>query len=326
MNQAALFKSVLSDDIQKYISMKRSLGYKYDAEEYILCLFDAYWIQHNGESQSVTMESLAEWVRQRPTEGKSFQYARVHLVKQLMVFRNSLGKHSYVPMDKIKCPRRPVVHVLTLDEIQALFQGIDTFRPARPTAETLRISKEYPVAFRLLVSTGLRRSEVVSILIEDIDFSCRTIMIRNAKGHRDRVISISEDMAELLKNYLDFLDNAVHGQNQWLFPSIDPMGHLNSASLGAMFNRVWEQTIYASTCAKKPTVHSLRHSFVVFRINTWIEQGIDTRIMMPYLSRHLGHKSPDETFYYYHQVQDSLNVIHQMDQTSEAVIPEVRCR
>lgn len=326
MNQTALFKSSLSDDIQKFLNMKRALGYKYDDEEYILRLFDTYWIQHNGESQSATMDSLAEWVKQRPTEGKSFQYARVQLVKQLMEFRNSRGKLSYVPMDKIKCPKHPVIHVLNRDEIQALFQGIDAFRPTRPTSETLRISKEYPAALRLIASTGLRRSEAASILIQDIDFSCHIIMIRNAKGHKDRIISISEDMSDLLKNYLCFLENAVQGQIKWLFPSINPIEHLNSASLESIFNRAWMQTTYASTCAKKPTVHSLRHSFVVSRINSWIEQGIDTRVMMPYLSHHLGHKSPDETFYYYHQVQESLKAIHQMDQTSEAVIPEVRCR
>lgn len=71
------------------------------------------------------MEALSGWVKQLPTEGKSSQYARIHTVKQLMLFRNSLGKHSYVPMDKIKAPKRPVIHVLSEYEIQELFTKIE---------------------------------------------------------------------------------------------------------------------------------------------------------------------------------------------------------
>lgn len=73
-------------------------------------------------------------------------------------------------------------------------------------------------------------------------------------------------------------------------------------------------------------IHSLRHTFVVIRINAWMEQGVDTSVMLPYLSRHLGHKSADETFYYYHQVLESLEIIRRKDRISPLVLPEVRMR
>jgi hypothetical protein len=57
-----------------------------------------------------------------------------------------------------------------------------------------------------------------------------------------------------------------------------------------------------------------------------MEKGKKLELMMPYLSRHLGHKSPDETFYYYHQVYDSFRTIRQMDKLSAEVLPEVRVR
>ena len=52
------FKSILASDIESFISMKRSLGYRYNSEEYILHRFDTYWEKVNGTSDSVTMESL----------------------------------------------------------------------------------------------------------------------------------------------------------------------------------------------------------------------------------------------------------------------------
>lgn len=317
------FKSALAPDIENFISMKRSLGYKYNAEEYILHRFDVYWIDVNGSISSVTMESLAGWVKQQPTEGKSFQYARIHTVRQLMIFRNSIGKPSYIPRVKIRCPRRPVIHVLSQEEILSLFHEIDTYRPARPSKDTLRISKEYPVLFRLILTTGLRRSEAVSIRIQDFDMDSRTIIILDAKGHKDRIISLSSDMSQLIKRYLKFLEPSGSG---WMFPAVDIHNHLSPAALEDRFNRFWRKTIYAEHCSPKPTVHSMRHTFVIMRINGWIKDGVDTAVMIPYLCRHLGHKSAEETFYYYHQVVDSLEIIRKNDTLSPSVLPEVRIR
>lgn len=320
------FTSILAEDIQTFINMKRALGYKYVSEEYVLCKFDKYWKHTNGDSDSITMESLAEWVKQMPTEGKTSQYSRINIIKQFLIFRNSLGKASYIPMNKIKCPRRPVVHVLSQDEINALFYEIDTYRPARPSSETLRISKEYPVLFRLLLTTGLRRSEAVSIRIADFRSNENIIVIRNAKGHKDRIISVSDDMALLLKEYIQFIKHTVSETTEWIFPAVDMNKHLSAGALSIKFDTFWKKTRYADTCAKKPTLHSLRHTFVVMRINQWIENDIDTTVMLPYLSRHLGHKSAEETFYYYHQVLDSLKIIQKKDSLSAQVIPEARTR
>ena len=320
------FNSVLGSDIDSFINQKRALGYKYNTEEYILHRFDAYWERTNGSSDSVTMESLSGWVKQLPTEGKTSQYTRIHIVKQLMAFRNSIGKPSYVPMDKIKCLKHPVVHVLSADEIQELFAEIDSFRPKRPTTETLRISKEYPVLFRLILTTGLRKSEAVSIQISELHLKERIIEIRNAKGHKERIISLSEDMALLLEKYCCYIQIMITAQNKWLFPAVNPEFHISPSALSSRFNRFWNQTSYATHCSKKPTVHSLRHTFVVIRINTWLENGIDTSVMLPYLSKDLGHKSVNETFYYYHQVLESLNLIQQKDMLSSYVLPEVRIR
>lgn len=182
---------------------------------------------------------------------------------------------------------------------------------------------EYPVLFRLILTTGLRKSEVVSLRIQDFDTDKHTMLIRNAKGHKDRIISLSSDMSQLMERYLKYMK---HLESEWMFPAVDPHYHLSSAALGDRFNRFWNKTAYAEKCNPKPTIHCMRHTFVVMRINNWIEDGVDTAVMIPYLCRHLGHKSAEETFYYYHQVLDSLEIIRQNDTLSSTVLPEVRVR
>lgn len=322
----APFTSVLATDIQGFLDMKRSLGYKYDVEEYLLHVFDRYWNESNGSNPIITMDSLTEWVKQRTTECKSTQSQRISIVRQFTLYMNGIDKVSYVPMDKIRCPRRPAVHILSSDEIKALFKEIDEYRPSRPTVETARMANEYRVIFRLILSTGLRRKEAVSIKLQDLNMKDQSITVNNAKGRKDRVVCFSSDMSDILKEYLLYLQDVLDEESSWLFPSVLESEHLSSGGLAIRFRAFWNKTSYSKKCEKAPTIHALRHTFVVFRMNEWIEKGIEFKAMMPYLSRHLGHKSPDETFYYYHQVLDAFRIIHQKDTLAPTVLPEVRVR
>lgn len=87
--------------------------------------------------------------------------------------------------------------------------------------------------------------------------------------------------------------------------------------------KFWAKTSCSNNCDKKPTVHSLRHTFVVKRMNLWMEQNLSLNTMMPYLSKFLGHHGKNETFYYYHQVDSAFKIIKKKDKISEIVIPEV---
>lgn len=58
-------------------------------------------------------------------------------------------------------------------------------------------------------------------------------------------------------------------------------------------------------------------------MNLWAEEGLDLQVMMPYLSRYLGHKSINETFYYYYLVSDAYKTVAKKDTVASAVIPEV---
>ena len=101
-----------------------------------------------------------------------------------------------------------------------------------------------------------------------------------------------------------------------------------SANLGRMsidkkFSEFWDMTPFAGTVDKKPKVQSLRHTFVVDKMNEWMENGIDTAVMMPYLSRYLGHSSISETQYYFHTIEQIFPVIRRHDAAIQRLVPQV---
>lgn len=320
-----IYSSALSVYMNGLIDEKRALGYKYNTEAYVLEKLDRYWVEQGYTSPEITIGRLEKWLSPSKKESVSSVSQRAYTVKQLALYMNARNIPAYIPLNREK-RHKPIIHILNPDEIKKVFSVIDQYRPARPTSETLRMAAEYKVIFRLILTTGLRRTEAASIRVKDVDVDSGMIAVFGAKGAKDRTVYLADDMNEMLAEYIQSLDSGMDGSLEWLFPGIDKEKHISPGNLGIKFHDFWKKTGCKSTNGKNPTVHSLRHTYVVIRMNAWMEQGIDFRIMMPYLSRSLGHKSPNETYYYYHQVADAFRIIQRKDTMASVVIPEVRIR
>lgn len=321
----SVFQSVLAPFIEEFLATKRALGYRYNSEENVLKRFDRYWMAVAENSETIDETSMEKWLRQSSTEGKSSLEQRINTVKQFCLYMNGIGKNAYVPNIKVH-RNKPLIHVFTREEMKELFHVIDSFIPVHQSPDVTRMAEEYPVIFRLYASTGLRRTEAVTLRYENINWDNRSITILNAKGRKDRVVFLSEDMTGILRNYSEKIRETYRIKTQWLFPAVDVSKHLSSGALSIRFRAFWNQTECAGHCEKRPTIHSFRHTFVVFRVNLWMKQGSDTSVLMPYLSRYLGHKSEQETYYYYHQVLDAFELIRKQDDRLGSVMPEVRVR
>ncbi len=64
----------------------------------------------------------------------------------------------------------------------------------------------------------------------------------------------------------------------------------------------------ADKAARRPSLHSFRHSFAVRRLRAWHEAGQDVRALLPTLSVHLGHLRPEDTYWYLTATPELLRV------------------
>jgi len=62
-------------------------------------------------------------------------------------------------------------------------------------------NKKHKAIIMLAFSVGLRVSEVINLKIEDIDSKRMIINIRQAKGRKDRVVPLSENVLNMLREY-----------------------------------------------------------------------------------------------------------------------------
>ena len=129
---------------------------------------------------------------------------------------------------------------------------------------------------------GLRVSEIVHLKLKDIDSERMVINIRNAKGKKDRQVSLSPLLLKQLRKYYQ-----EYHPKEYLFEGVNG-GMYSVRSLQQVFKA-------AKTGAGNPKtggIHSLRHSYATHLL----EQGTDVKIIQELL----GHNSLKTTERYLH--------------------------
>jgi len=176
----------------------------------------------------------------------------------------------------------------------------------------------------LLYGCGMRLMEVVRLRILDVDFDYQQILIRNAKGKKDRIVPIPEKLIVALKNQIDvarelhhedikggfgmvylpealsrkYPNAAFESRWQYVFPataiSADPQTgirrrhHIHENGLQKTIRKVTERV----GIMKRVTCHVLRHSFATHLL----ENGYDIRTVQELL----GHADVSTTMIYTH--------------------------
>ena len=214
-------------------------------------------------------------------------------------------------LDNINRPtnKRRIPSVLTKEEVASLFLFLD--------GELLLLA-------RLLYGTGMRLMEGLRLRIKDVDFDRHVIVVREAKGNKDRVVMLPRSLAAMLKAQIlaarvqwgaDRVAQrggveAPHALEKkypkvgytwawfWMFPSptlsIDPRSgverrhHLFEERL----QRGLKRAVASAGIAKPVSVHTLRHSFATHLL----QAGTDIRTVQELL----GHSDVSTTMIYTH--------------------------
>jgi integrase len=324
MHKKYLYSSVFAPLINDYIAAHREAGFMYDTPAYWLYRFDQYCDKNLIKEASITKVLYDAWAVKADSTTKTSQCNRLQVLRTFSVYLNTLGIHSYIPTN-LPRPEKRVPYLMTDKDIREFFEQADRDKGLWAVKVFQRMAQEYKVVFRLIYCCGLRNNEACTLKTSNIDLASGSITIYHSKGNKDRIVYLSEDMRKLCLDYQQWLNKELDNDtSQWFFPGKRPENHIPKTSLDRKFNEFWNATETSKTCDKKPTVHCLRHAYVIKRVNLWMKEDIPLRVMMPYLSNYLGHKGPIESFYYYHQVEDVFKTVRRKDAFSARVIPEVQ--
>jgi site-specific recombinase XerD len=182
------------------------------------------------------------------------------------------------PMKDKKLPE-----VLSQQEVVQLFEATDNLK--------------HRVMLMLLYASGLRRSELLTLRVGDVDFDRAVVLIRGGKGRKDRHSVLAHSLIPIIEQYLNMYRPAF-----WLFEGLN--GERYSAT---SLQQVLKRAVSRAGIRKHVRLHMLRHSFATHLL----EAGTSTR----YIQVLLGHESPKTTEVYAKVTRFGLDkVVSPLDQ------------
>ncbi|MEY8847277.1 site-specific tyrosine recombinase/integron integrase [Psychroserpens sp. XS_ASV72] len=157
----------------------------------------------------------------------------------------------------------------------------------------IRVTKnlKHRAIIALVYSCGLRISELINLELQHIDIGRRQVLIKNAKGRKDRYVIIAESFLPLLHNYVN-----TYMPKKYFVEGLDHKRY-NASSV----RHFLKQSCKRAGIRKRVTPHTLRHSYATHLL----ENGIDLR----YIQELLGHAKPETTMIYTHVAQRDLLAI-----------------
>lgn len=148
----------------------------------------------------------------------------------------------------------------------------------------------------LAYACGLRVSEIIDLKISDIDSNSMTINIIQAKGKKDRIVPMPQELLDILRDYFKayrpktYLFNGQHSTDE------NPTKY-NDRSI----NQFLKDLAFKAGIKKNVHIHLLRHSYASHSL----EQGTDIR----YIQEILGHSNPSTTQIYTHISKKAISRI-----------------
>lgn len=152
------------------------------------------------------------------------------------------------------------------------------------------------LVLRMLYETGMRRSELASLTVQDVNLSKLTIKVLG-KGSKERIIPIENELAHNISQYLALRDEKMAEEkaadSRRLL--INSKGRPVSDS---MIYSIVEQYMPTLSNADRVSPHVFRHTFATHMLN----EGADINAVKELL----GHSSLDTTEIYTHMSRERL--------------------
>ena len=259
---------------------------------------DERGLAHPGEITRPILERYQKYLflyRKSNGEALSGRSQHMRLVPLRLWFRWLVRQHRILtnPASDLDMPRiekRLPKHILSADEADKVLNGADVGTPLgcrdRAIMETF-------------YSTGIRRTELCNLHSHDIDYDRGTLMVRQGKGKKDRLLPIGERALAWIAKYRDSVrpQFALAADDGTLF-----LLHQGDAMDPKWLSQMVRQYINKANIGKTGSCHLFRHTMATLML----ENGADLR----FIQIMLGHAALNTTELYTQLAINKLKEIH----------------
>ncbi len=272
-------KIAMKEIIEKYKSLLIQKRFSANTQRIYCHYFGDFINYFNGTNiDDITKEEINNYILSLIKNNKisiSQQNQRINAIK--FYYEKVLGREKqyyefHRPIKEHKLPK-----VLSKNELKQILNSCSNIK--------------HRCILMLIYSAGLRRSELLNLTVSDIDSERMVINIRVAKGMKDRISLLSDNLLQLLRIY---------------YKEYKPKKYLFEGQSGGKYSptsvaNILKKAAIKAGIKKAVTPHMLRHSFATHLL----EQGTDLR----YIQQLFGHKSSKTTEIYTHISKRAIDKI-----------------
>lgn len=285
------------DSFFRYISIERRMSahtvtaYKNDIQQFIAHCTEQQCLNSASEFRHLHIRS---WVVSLIEAGQSARSVnrRLSCLKTYFKYLRKRGFLQSDPMKKVVAPkigkRLPVV--VQEHQMLAVFTHIGFGEDYGGQMQRLLLE--------ILYATGMRRSEVSALKINDIDLG-RMVFRVSGKGNKQRMVPFARFLSDLLETFLEARKAMFPStEESWLF--LNRKGEQLSPE---SIYHIVRKHLSAVTTAEQRSPHVLRHSFATHLSNN----GADLNA----IKELLGHSNLAATQIYMHNSIERLQKVYE---------------
>jgi integrase/recombinase XerD len=265
---------------------------------YFIAWCDARSLKRPQEITRPILERYQRYLyyhRKKNGEPLSFRSQHARLVPVRAYFK-WLARHNHIlynPASELELPKlekRLPKHVLTQSEAEQVINLADV---------TTALGLRDRAILETLYSTGMRRLELIHLKLYDLDAERGTVMVRQGKGKKDRMIPIGERAIAWIEKYLHTVRPglAAAADERVLF-----LTNLGEAFTPCRLTQLVRNYVIRADLGKTGSCHLFRHTMATLML----EHGADIR----YIQEMLGHVKIDTTQIYTQVSIRKLKEIH----------------
>ena len=285
-----LFESFISYlKAEKRYSQHTLTAYKGDLEQFFSFLETQYELRNVLLIKHIHVRSWIVHMMENEVKARSIN-RKISTLKSFFNFLKRRAKIKKNPMSKVISPKMP--------------SRLPVFIPEKLLMHSLKddyLIEDFPLrrdllVLELLYQTGMRRSELIELRVQDIDRKKKRIKVYG-KGGKERLIPVGKTLINKIEKYLDF--RSVEFEHP---PEILLLTNKGKKMYPKFVYTIVHKYLSRISTMEKRSPHVLRHSFATHLASNGAELNAIKEL--------LGHANLSATQIYTHNSIEKLKKIY----------------